>query len=211
MRIGIEVKPFNAAMRMRRQELKLTQKGLAVLANVPIDFVSRVELLKMPTTAKSRNGKRISIINIRDKLNRIAQALELEFDYLFPQDYLDAIQQEFLPRRKTPMIWIREVNIFTLPLQTPDLILPNPESDLIDDTKDGLFDTMSDLLNQLPYVQRKVIELRFGFGLDRELTLEEVANQLSVTKERVRQLEAKALRNLRHPMKTIKFRHYFHR
>ena len=45
--------------------------------------------------------------------------------------------------------------------------------------------------------EREVLRLRYGLGLDRELTLEEIGRRLSVTRERVRQIEAKALAKLR--------------
>jgi RNA polymerase sigma factor (sigma-70 family) len=45
--------------------------------------------------------------------------------------------------------------------------------------------------------EREVLRLRYGFGLDRELTLEEIGRRLSVTRERVRQIEAKAVAKMR--------------
>lgn len=45
--------------------------------------------------------------------------------------------------------------------------------------------------------EREVLRLRYGLGLDRELTLEEIGRRLSVTRERARQIEAKAMAKLR--------------
>ena len=45
--------------------------------------------------------------------------------------------------------------------------------------------------------EREVLRLRYGLGIDRELTLEEIGRRLSITRERVRQIEAKALAKLR--------------
>jgi DNA-directed RNA polymerase sigma subunit (sigma70/sigma32) len=47
--------------------------------------------------------------------------------------------------------------------------------------------------------EEKVIRMRFGIGVDRDHTLEEVGRHLFITRERVRQIEAKALRKLKHP------------
>lgn len=56
-----------------------------------------------------------------------------------------------------------------------------------------------DILQTLTPREEKVIRMRFGIGVDRDHTLEEVGRHLSVTRERVRQIEAKALRKLKHP------------
>ena len=50
-----------------------------------------------------------------------------------------------------------------------------------------------------PEQEEKVIRLRFGIGMNKDYTLKEVGQVLNVTPERVRQIEAKALRKLRHP------------
>ena len=55
------------------------------------------------------------------------------------------------------------------------------------------------VLTTLSPKEEKVIRMRFGIGCDREHTLEEIGQEFSVTRERIRQIEAKALRQLRHP------------
>jgi RNA polymerase sigma factor (sigma-70 family) len=55
------------------------------------------------------------------------------------------------------------------------------------------------VLKTLTPKEEKVIRMRFGIGADRDHTLEEVGRHLSITRERVRQIEAKALRKLKHP------------
>jgi RNA polymerase primary sigma factor len=55
------------------------------------------------------------------------------------------------------------------------------------------------ILKTLTPKEEKVIRMRFGIGVDRDHTLEEVGRHLSITRERVRQIEAKALRKLKHP------------
>ncbi len=57
------------------------------------------------------------------------------------------------------------------------------------------------MLKTLPPKEAKVIRMRFGIGVDRDHTLEEVGRHLSITRERVRQIEFQALRRLRHPGK----------
>jgi RNA polymerase primary sigma factor len=67
-------------------------------------------------------------------------------------------------------------------------------------------DTVSDVLNTLPYRERKVIELRFGLKGEHPRTLEEVAKRFGVTRERIRQIEAKALSKLQATDKARKLR-----
>lgn len=62
-----------------------------------------------------------------------------------------------------------------------------------------LSEKMIQLLKTLHPNEEKVIRMRFGIGVDRDHTLEEVGRYLSLTRERVRQIEAKALRKLKHP------------
>ena len=57
-------------------------------------------------------------------------------------------------------------------------------------------DTVNEALSTLPYRERKVIELRFGLKGEHPRTLEEVAKRFGVTRERIRQIEAKALSKL---------------
>lgn len=62
------------------------------------------------------------------------------------------------------------------------------------------------VLNTLTPKEEKVIRMRFGIGVDRDHTLEEVGRHLSITRERVRQIEAKALRKLKHPSRLRAFK-----
>ncbi len=55
------------------------------------------------------------------------------------------------------------------------------------------------VLNTIAPREAEIIRMRFGIGLDKDCTLEEIGNHFSITRERVRQIEAKALRKLRHP------------
>ena len=71
-----------------------------------------------------------------------------------------------------------------------------------------LKEQVADVLSSLTPRERKVLELRFGLEDGRSRTLEEVGREFSVTRERIRQIEAKALRKLRHPTRSKKLRDY---
>jgi RNA polymerase primary sigma factor len=71
-----------------------------------------------------------------------------------------------------------------------------------------LKEQVMDVLNSLTSRERKVLELRFGLEDGRSRTLEEVGREFAVTRERIRQIEAKALRKLRHPSRSKKLKDY---
>ena len=64
------------------------------------------------------------------------------------------------------------------------------------------------VLSELSDRERRVLLLRFGLEDDRPRTLEEVGKEFNVTRERIRQIEAKALRKLRHPSRSRKLKDY---
>jgi len=69
-----------------------------------------------------------------------------------------------------------------------------------------LRDQMEVVLNSLSPRERKVLDLRYGLESGQQHTLDEIGNELGVTRERIRQIEAKALRKLRHPSRSKKLK-----
>jgi RNA polymerase primary sigma factor len=70
----------------------------------------------------------------------------------------------------------------------------------------GLRDVVKDILDSLTPRQAKVMRMRFGIEMSTDYTLEEVGKQFDVTWERIRQIEAKALRKLKHPVRSDSLR-----
>ena len=72
----------------------------------------------------------------------------------------------------------------------------------------GLRDVVKDILDSLTPREAKVLRMRFGIEMSTDHTLEEVGKQFDVTRERIRQIEAKALRKLKHPTRSDKLRSF---
>jgi RNA polymerase primary sigma factor len=72
----------------------------------------------------------------------------------------------------------------------------------------GLRDVVKDILDGLTPREAKVLRMRFGIEMAMDHTLEEVGKQFDVTRERIRQIEAKALRKLKHPSRSDKLRSF---
>ena len=70
----------------------------------------------------------------------------------------------------------------------------------------NLRETTTRVLASLTPREERVLRMRFGIGMNTDHTLEEVGQQFSVTRERIRQIEAKALRKLKHPSRSRKLR-----
>ena len=74
--------------------------------------------------------------------------------------------------------------------------------------QDNLRETTTRVLASLTPREERVLRMRFGIGMNTDHTLEEVGQQFSVTRERIRQIEAKALRKLKHPSRSRKLRSF---
>jgi RNA polymerase primary sigma factor len=72
----------------------------------------------------------------------------------------------------------------------------------------NLRETTTQMLATLSPREERVLRMRFGIGLNTDHTLEEVGQQFSVTRERIRQIEAKALRKLKHPSRSRMLRSF---
>ncbi|MBL6689775.1 MAG: RNA polymerase sigma factor RpoD [Pseudomonadales bacterium] len=82
------------------------------------------------------------------------------------------------------------------------------ESPMEHATDEGLKETTTNVLTALTEREAKVLRMRFGIDMNTDHTLEEVGRQFSVTRERIRQIEAKALRKLRHPARSEQLRSF---
>jgi len=90
------------------------------------------------------------------------------------------------------------------------LLFPDPIDDLFPgkDLVLVLQEQLKDVLATLPAREQEVLKMRFGLEDGYSLTLEEVGLYFEVTRERIRQIEAKALRRLRHPKRSRKLKDF---
>jgi len=88
-------------------------------------------------------------------------------------------------------------------LNTIDEVSPVIVNDCLEEVKrQELKEVMSTVLSSLTPREERVLRLRFGLNLNKDYTLEEVGKIINVNRERVRQIEAKALRKLKHPSRS---------
>jgi len=205
MRIGAKVNVFNFKMRKRRKELNLTQQDLADLVNVSPHKISLTEILEPPYKGTSRT---------KDLLKAIAMELDMDFDILFPEDYLIALERKMRPRyRRTSLLLLIDVSLEQLSSgeSIPQLIESTTEDEILKSVdNDNLVTEVEKILDTFDFIERRVLELRFGLNREEEHTLEGAGKVLGLHRERIRQIEAKALRKCRHPTRNHKLRPFLY-
>lgn len=161
-----------------------------------------------------------------------AEELALELEYLEPDEVMEIQASEIDGRRLDPILYrkwrqaaakIRDI----LKISQDPMSLERPVGadddatqlgDFIEDksvvepvdaaSKELLREQVRSVLSFLNERERSVLEMRFGLNDGKDHTLEEVGKQFGVTRERIRQIEAKALRKLRHPSRSKSLRDY---
>jgi len=126
---------------------------------------------------------------------RLEELLDKKIEELFPPEYGLAVSNKVRNRIE----FVRDQ--LYLPTAKELLLLPTPEQEEPENLaiKEDLRKAVLESFKSLTDREVTVLKLHFGLGEDGEFTLEEVADKLKVTRERIRQIEAKALRKLKHP------------
>ena len=137
-----------------------------------------------------------------NKLNRVSrQILQEKGREALPEELADRMEMPQEKIRKVLDIAKQPVSLETPVGEDGDSILGN----FIEDKNAGMFvdeglgSATQDILNTLTPREAKILRMRFGIGMRTDHTLEEIGKQFNVTRERIRQIEAKALRKLSHP------------
>jgi len=157
----------------------------------------------------------VHMIETINKLNRISRQMLQEMGR-------EATPEELSERMEMPEDKVRKVlKIAKEPISMETPIGDDEDShlgDFIEDagvespvdsaTVEGLREATQNMLSGLTSREAKVLRMRFGIDMNTDHTLEEVGKQFDVTRERIRQIEAKALRKLRHPSRSEKLRSF---
>ena len=157
----------------------------------------------------------VHMIETINKLNRISRTMLQEMGR-------EPTPEELAERMEMPEEKVRKVlKIAKEPISMETPIGDDEDShlgDFIEDpvvsspvdsaTTSGLKETTGDVLAGLTPREAKVLRMRFGIDMNTDHTLEEVGKQFDVTRERIRQIEAKALRKLRHPSRSDQLRSF---
>ena len=167
-------------------------------------FTIRVPVHMMETIGKinaiDRKLNEKSMTN-REKIEAIAEELGVPVEYV---DYCLAIQSSLLSDASLDTPIGEDEDTSLLDMIPTDSVL-SVEDEV---AARVLGETLNEILGTLTERQRKVLELRFGINDGKERTLEEVGQVFGVTRERIRQIEAKALRKLRHPSRSRKIKDF---
>ena len=157
----------------------------------------------------------VHMIETINKLNRISRTMLQEMGR-------EPTPEELAERMEMPEEKVRKVlKIAKEPISMETPIGDDEDShlgDFIEDpvvsspvdsaTTSGLKESTGDVLAGLTPREAKVLRMRFGIDMNTDHTLEEVGKQFDVTRERIRQIEAKALRKLRHPSRSDQLRSF---
>lgn len=157
----------------------------------------------------------VHMIETINKINRVSRQLLQEMGREpTPEELGERLEMDETKVRKVLKIAKEPIS-----METPigddedshlgDFIEDQTISSPVDDaTAAGLREATRDVLNNLTEREAKVLKMRFGIDMPTDHTLEEVGKQFDVTRERIRQIEAKALRKLRHPSRSEHLRSF---
>ncbi len=171
------------------------------------------------TRSIADQGRTIRVpVHMIEKINKLVRVSRRLFQEIGREPTSDEIAEE-MGITEEKVREIKKISKESISLETP--IGEEEDSNLGDFIQDEdalqpatsvnhilLQEQLDDVLSTLTEREKRILELRFGIGDGRNRTLEEVGKEFGVTRERIRQIEAKALRKLRHPTRSHKLKDY---
>lgn len=187
-RVGAKIRYFHGTLREQRLAQGLTQEEVAKRLGIGKASYGQIEnLRKFPTEYQ---------------MEKLCEFFGAPREELFPE----WAKMIFIDDRREV---IKEIEVDRVMLGSPEILqLVAPDSPEEDYEKENLKQVMLGVLDTLNPREKKVLEIRFGLKNDAPKTLEESAKEFGVTRERIRQIEAKALRKLRHTCRSRKLKSF---
>lgn len=211
-----------------RQAITRALADQARTIRIPVHMVETINrLIKVSRHLLQENGRDPSVeeitkemfpLDIEDIRQQVSKTYGKE---LSPEN--EAVKEEIRKRERYAIERVREImKVAQEPISLETPIGEEEDSHLGDFIEDSdavapaeaassllLREKMEDVLQNLTPREKKVLQLRFGLEDGRPRTLEEVGQEFGVTRERIRQIEAKALRKLRHPTRSRWLKDYW--
>jgi len=185
--LKLKIMPYNEHLVNTRKEIGFTQAQVSLMTGINVFKMGEIETLKRVPTDFEKG--------------EIAATLDKPVEFLFPKELDLMVDTGILDEREK---YFSSPQVQALRMSYTDENIEKFEEIF------GLKGAMNDALKMLTPREQKVLELRFGLGIGRCKTFEEVGVVFNVTRERIRQIEAKALRKLRHPTRSRKLRGFLH-
>jgi len=203
MRIRIIARFKNDNLRQARLNVGLTIEKISKMLGMNRSIYYDWEGFRRYPFSPDKEANNSNQIKSQERAKKLEKILKMPYEDLFPIEYRQAVNlklgkpiEKIFEHLELPESYIEK-----------NLLLPSPE-DIYE--KIELKEITKKALESLTEKEAKVLKMRFGLEDENEYTLEEVARQFKVTKERIRQIEAKALRKLKHPIRNRKLRTFLY-
>lgn len=188
--------PYNARLVETRKAKGWTQGEMSLMTGIQTSRISAIETLRREPT--------------EDEKFELASALEASPEYLFPESLLGIIREGIIPQKRVAHFGDEHLSRL---IESRKLLMLEKgkqlEKDMLHIVDISLLkEPIEEVLKKLSLREQQVLRLRFGLQDGRSRTLEEVGGEINFTPERIRQIEAKALRKLRHPSRRRKLKDY---
>lgn len=204
-----------------RQAISRAIADQARTIRIPVHMVETINrLMRVQRRLLQENGREPTSREIALEMDLLSEEDQLAIQkHILQQKPLDPVVERRWRRAAQKVRRIQRLSEEPMSLETPIGMEDNTFlGDFIEDetvvgpvdaaNKELLKEHMREILAELTDRERKVLEMRFGLIDGQSRTLEEVGQEFGVTRERIRQIEAKALRKLRHPLRSRKLKDY---
>lgn len=192
MKVALKYRVINGKMLEFRQKRQLSQVKCGELAGLGRDVWAGIERMDFSRAT-------------RESVQKIADMIECDVNEIVPEEFRGRVFRV----SGTAYAEIAECQLEHIERSMNRLLLPSPdEVEQPDDNYPTMVrEAIGEVLPTLTYREREVIKRRFGIGQEIPRTRNEVAGDFRITPERVRQIEASAIRKLRHPVRAQRLTH----